>query len=160
MFRAESRDPKTQQRTRFPIWAAGLSQGEEQLPGSLEDDTIRLAARLDHYLARRIGLELTVLYPDQGDPLQSWISWNALWGTEYDDRSDVTGTLSEASSTPCVRFRRPTPAAAFSASDEESNKFIELVTASGPRLGVYPDRRLIELEVALDRWRPFDVPGY
>lgn len=152
LCQAEIDDPKSGKRVSFLEWVEGEAHAQHGRSPELDEGARRLTARLNHYMAHRMGLRLKLL-PVASDPSREWVSASQLWQDEFDQESDPTGTLREAQQRlrqlHAIYRQRD-----FQRFNELAQEFIAYVSANGPTLGPYPKRKLIDLELAYHRWLP------
>lgn len=150
---AKIRDPDTQQQMPFGSWVRKLYHDKQEDFNQFEKKALQLANKLSAFQGHRMGQGLRII-PVKGSKEKKWLSLANLMRLNFDDKTDPTGGLRKAQE----QFRK-TRAAYLAGSaedfDEASAALIATLQEFGPQLGDYPDRAIIDLEVAYNRWVPF-----
>jgi ABC-type transport system involved in cytochrome c biogenesis permease subunit len=152
LSRAQVQDPQTGRSMPFLAWAelVGAKKPKDMTP--LERKGMDLAERFSMYLNHRMGRRLEVLPLPGGS--QQWISIAQLWQTDWNRQRDPTGRIGKAKES--IQQMR---AAFLAHQPAEFNRaaanFAEIVQTAGPQLGSYPQKSVLDLEVAYNRWVPF-----
>jgi cytochrome c-type biogenesis protein CcsB len=153
LSKASIRDPRTGRETSFLLWVQKISRDEDRGLPTLERKALELAVNYKAYRDHRAGKRLGIL-PLPGDEHQQWLSLAELMGGDLKGIDDSSGTLAKARE----QFQK-VRAAFLSRSAEAFNTasadWIAMLQAAGPKLGVYPSGRTIDLEVAYNHWVPF-----
>jgi ABC-type transport system involved in cytochrome c biogenesis permease subunit len=152
---AQVQDPQTGKKVAFTLWAGKLARTERKKLSGSEEKALELAGRLWAYQDLRMGQGLEIL-PAKGDPDRRWVAVATLMRSDLNDQSDPTGGLREAKGQ-LQKARAAYLADSPQAFNQATAGFLAAVTAAGPRLGIYPPRKTIDLEVAYNRWMPFSL---
>jgi cytochrome c-type biogenesis protein CcsB len=150
---AEIQDPRTQSKIRFVAFAQRAVCRQGQGITTFEKKAIGLVDRLRAYQEHRTGWKLEVVPLPDGEDRQ-WASIASLMRLKLDDRLDPSGGLRQVKeqfqkAKAAYRTRSP------DAFQEASAAFLATLREVGPRLGDYPRRSTIDLEVAYNHWVPF-----
>ena len=150
---ARLESPRTRRPTTFMLWSQQLVFKPENELSPLEKRGVELFNHLRTYQDHRAGRHLEIL-PMSGSTEKQWIPLDSLLRMKMDDETDPSGAVREL----CATFHKLRAAyrahspAEFNAA---SQKFLALVGEMGPKLGDYPSRRTIDMEVAYNHWAPF-----
>ena len=147
-------DPLTGKEIAFDRWAKQLVHGKQDGFTEFESEALEVANRVWLYQKHRTGERLYVL-PEKDSPDQHWISVAELMRSDFDGRTDAAG-LREASEG-LERARAAYVAGSPEAFRQASHAFIAAVRRIGPKLGPYPGRTTIDLEVVYNRWSLFSL---
>jgi cytochrome c-type biogenesis protein CcsB len=150
---AKIQSPQSQKPTTFMLWAQQLVFKPENELTPLEKKGVELTNRLRAYEDHRAGRRLEIL-PMSGSAEKQWISLDSLLRMKLDDETDPSRSVREL----CGAFQKLRAAYLAQAPaefNEASHEFLTLVRQTGPQLGSYPSRRMIDLEVAYNHWAPF-----
>jgi cytochrome c-type biogenesis protein CcsB len=150
---ATIRDPMTGDRISFLTWVDRIAREDRELPGAVDQDIGRLAARLNLYLAHRMGIGLRVL-PVAGDASHRWNSVNHLWSADFDNVTDPTNVLRRMQNS-LQRLHAAYHAGSIDGFNRSATELIAAATDSGPQLGAYPRRAIVALELMYNQWKPF-----
>ena len=153
LLQAKIESPKSQRPTSFMLWAQDLVMKQENELSPLEKEGVALFDRLRAYQDHRAGRRLAIL-PASSSADKSWVTLDSLLWMDWDDESDPGGSLRkmrDAFTRLRAAYRANSPVE-FNAATHE---FLGRVRELGPRLGSYPSRSVINLEVAYNHWAPF-----
>jgi len=150
---AKIESPRTQRPTTFMNWTQQLVFKPENELSPLEKKGLELFNRLRTYQDHRAGRRLEIL-PMSGSAEKQWIPLDSLLRMKLDDESDPSGAVRELCAT-FLKLRAAYLAHSPAEFNEASHKFLGMVADMGPQLGDYPQRRMIDLEVAYNHWAPF-----
>ncbi|MHB8897787.1 MAG: cytochrome c biogenesis protein [Thermoguttaceae bacterium] len=146
-------DPETGKAMPFVRWSAQLVQQQDEDFTLFETKALEVADKFWSYREHRMGRRMRVL-PIAGSADEPWLSLSQLMQAPLDDSSDPTGDLRQLRRQVAeVRgFYLQGKSAEF---NRASGELISRLADMGPKLGVYPEQRLTDLEVAYNHWAPF-----
>ena len=135
------------------LWTQQLVFKPDNELSPLEKQGVEMFNRLRAYEDHRAGRRLEIL-PLPDSEKKEWISLEALVRSPMDDKSDPDGIVRDLRDT-FYRLRAAYLAGSAAEFNEASHKFLGIVREFGPRLGPYPARGKIDLEVAYNHYAPF-----
>ncbi len=146
-------DPQTGVASSFLHWTEQLRRNRQQGLTTFEKKALQLADKLWLYEDHRMGRRLRLL-PLGGSEDDEWVSVQFLLQTTFDDALDPSGKMRQIQQS--LRETRQALLAGTPARfNAASRDLIARVEALGPRLGSYPQRKVIDWEVSYNRWAPF-----
>ena len=137
----------------FTAWAERLMANQQQGKTVLEKKVLELADRYWSYQDHRMGQRLAVCPVPTSDPVE-WVPVAYLFQAPVVDVIDQSGELKKAQAQ-LRKARAAYLAGQPEAFNKASAEFVGILKTLGPKLGTYPARKTIDMEVAYNHWAPF-----
>jgi cytochrome c-type biogenesis protein CcsB len=146
---AKIREPRADAATPFVPWAEKLARAKQQGFSVFEKKALELADRLWSYQEHRMGVRMEVIPVPNSTP-EEWLSLASLVRLGGENGRPLRALQDDF-----ARLRSAYHGGSTEAFQSASAAFIATAWQSGPKLGPYPSRQMIDLEVAYNHWAPF-----